>query len=29
LGILREVTGKARNRIFWADQILWAIEGSV
>jgi len=29
LGILREITGQARNRIFQADEILSAIEGSV
>lgn len=29
LGILREITGGARNRIFSADEILLAIEGSV
>jgi len=29
LGILREITGQARNRIFRADEILLAIEGSV
>jgi Fic family protein len=27
LGILREITGQARNRIFQADEILMAIEG--
>ena len=26
-GILREATGKARNRIYRADEILFAIEG--
>jgi Fic family protein len=29
LGILREITGRARNRIFCADEILQTIEGSV
>ena len=29
LGILREITGQARNRIFRADEILLAIEGSL
>jgi Fic family protein len=29
LGILREITGQARNRIFRADEILSAIEGSL
>jgi Fic family protein len=29
LGILREITGQARNRIFRADEILLTIEGSV
>jgi Fic family protein len=29
LGILREITGQARNRIFQADEILMAIEGRV
>jgi Fic family protein len=29
LGILREITGQARNRIFQADEILVAIEGRV
>ena len=29
LGLLREITGQARNRIFQADEILTAIEGSV
>ena len=28
LGILREITGRSRNRIFKADEILSAIEGS-
>ncbi len=26
LGILREVTGKERNRIYWAEQILKILE---
>jgi Fic family protein len=29
LGILREITGQARNRIFRADQILYAIESAI
>ena len=29
LGVLREITGQARNRIFQADEILLAIEGSL
>ena len=29
LGILREITGQTRNRIFRADQILVTIEGSI
>ena len=27
IGIVREVTGHARNRIYWADEILQALEG--
>jgi len=27
IGILREVTRHARNRIYWADEILQALEG--
>jgi len=28
-GILREITGQARNRVYRADEILQAIEGPV